>query len=82
MIHISTYFFPTLIGLTEQIGIPYIPEDWRLFIDASSKSLKVVLLHNRVQYEQYPSLPIAHSLLLKESYENTKMLLAKIQYHE
>lgn len=54
--------------------------DWRLFIDGSSKSLKVVLLHNRVRSEQYPSLPIAHSVLLKESYDTTKLLLEKIQY--
>ncbi|XP_062704623.1 uncharacterized protein LOC115265503 [Aedes albopictus] len=69
-------------GLFSEIGIPLIVRDWRLFIDGSSKSLKVVLLHNRVKSEQYPSLPIAHSILLKESYATTKLLFNKIQYEK
>ena len=54
------------------IGIPCIPSEWRLFIDSSSKSLKAVLLHNG---NKYPSLPLAHSVHLKETYENVKTVL-------
>ena len=45
------------------IGIPCISCEWRLFIDSSSKNLKAVLLHNG---NKYPSLPLAHSVHLKE----------------
>lgn len=39
---------------------------WKLFIDYSQKSLKNVLLHNG---NQLTSIPIAHSVHLKETYE-------------
>src|SRR6218665_2673181 len=47
------------------------PSEWRLFIDSSSRSLKAVLLHNG---NNYPSLPLAHSVHLKEDYTSVKML--------
>ena len=34
-------------GLFEELGVPYNPSNWRLFMDASKYSLKAVLLHNR-----------------------------------
>ena len=64
-------------GLIEKLGTVYNPSDWRLFIDASKSSLKAVLLHNT---NQFASIPLAHSTCMKESYENMKLLLGKLQY--
>ena len=66
-------------GLFEAIGIPCNTSDWRLFIDSSSKSLKTVLLHNT---NKCPSIPLAHSVQMKENYENVKMLLSALQYDQ
>ena len=57
----------------------YKPNDWRIFIDSSTRRLKCVLLHNG---NRYVSLPIAHSTKLKEEYDNIKLLLQKIKYDE
>ena len=54
----------------------YRPEDWRLFIDSSKKSLKCVLLHNS---NGFASIPIAPSTNLKEEYDNIKMVLQRIK---
>lgn len=64
-------------GLFEHIKIPHEPDQWRLFIDSSSRSLKAVLLHNG---NKFPSIPVAHSAQLKETYENIKLLLEKLKY--
>ena len=64
-------------GLYEKIGIEHNPNEWRLFIDSSSKILKAVLLHNG---NIYPSIPIAHSTQMTENYENVKHLLGRISY--
>ena len=66
-------------GLVQQMGLEFRPENWRLFIDSSSRSLKCVLLHNG---NQYAPLPIAHSTRLKEEYQNIKMVLLKLCYHD
>jgi hypothetical protein len=66
-------------GLFEAIGITCNPIEWRLFIDSSSRSLKAVLLHNG---NQYPSLPVAHSVHLKEDYTSVKMLLSALKYND
>ena len=55
----------------------YQDEEWRLFIDSSKRSLKVVLLHNG---NRFAPIPIAHSTKLKETYENLKIVLDKIKY--
>ena len=49
----------------------------RLFIDSSKTSLKAVLLHNE---GKIPSVPLAYATNMKETYENLKILLEKIQY--
>ena len=51
--------------------------EWRLFIDASKKSLKVVLLHNT---NKLASIPIGHSTEMKEEYSTLKFVLGKIKY--
>ena len=64
-------------GLFNDIGIVHNPEEWRLFIDSSTRSLKAVLLYNG---NRFPSIPVAHSVHLKEDYKNVKLLLEKINY--
>ena len=66
-------------GLFEEVEFPYDPSDWQLFMDSSTRSLKVVLLYNG---NKYPSIPIAHSVHLKEVYENVKHLLHMVKYEE
>jgi hypothetical protein len=58
-------------------GIEHDPTQWRLFIDSSKRSLKGVLLHSG---NMYGSIPVAHSVHLKETYENMKVLLTSIQH--
>ena len=66
-------------GLLNALGCDYESSEWRLFIDSSKASLKCVLLSNG---NQYASVPIRHSVLLKESYDAMKMVLTKIKYSE
>jgi len=51
--------------------------EWRLFIDSSKASLKAVLLYNG---NTLPSVPVAYATNMKETYENMKILLERIQY--
>ena len=62
----------------QESGIAYSASDWRFFIDSSKRSLKAVLLHNG---NVYPSIPIAHSVQMKEDRESVKILLELIQYN-
>lgn len=64
-------------GLMNEFGVEYKKEDWRLFIDSSKTSLKAVLLHNG---NTYASIPVGHSVHMKESYENLEIVLNKIGY--
>ena len=52
---------------------------WRLFIDSSKRSLKGVLLHNG---NMFPSIPVAHSVHLKETYASMQLLLTSLNYGE
>ena len=50
-------------GIVGQLGISsYNPEEWRVFMDRSKRSLKCVLLPNG---NSYGSVPIDHSTVLK-----------------
>lgn len=60
-------------------GYPHIVNEWRLFIDASSSALKAVLLHNG---NKEPTVPIAYSTLMSETYEVMEFLFQKIQYYQ
>ena len=64
-------------GLMGQFKITYDKKDWRLFIDSSKRSLKAVLLHYG---SDYASVPIGHSVYLKERYENLALILDKVKY--
>ena len=64
-------------SVMEVLGHEYNPHQWRLFIDSSKVSLKVVLLHNG---NIFPSVSLAHAAIMKESYESMKLLLGKFKY--
>ena len=73
-------FCHNIPGLLAKLGVnDYNPEEWRLFIDSSKYSLKVVLLHNG---NVLGSIPVAHSTKLKETYDAVKLVLLKIKYDE
>ena len=60
-------FCNDVCSFMEVLGHKYNPHRWRLFIDSSKVSLKVVLLHNG---NRFPSVPLAHAANTKESYES------------
>ena len=67
-------------GFLSEMGLSeYNPDEWRLFIDSSKRSLKCVLLHNG---NKFACVPIGHSVIVKEHYLNVKMVLQKLRYSE
>lgn len=64
-------------ALFDRFGHPHHPEEWRLFIDSSVESLKVVLLHIG---NQYPSVPIGYGREVSEDYDTMKLILSLINY--
>ena len=70
-------FCYTVDSLMNIFGIKHEPQEWRLIIDSSKLSLKVVSLHNG---NQYPSIPVGQAVHMKETYENLKQLLNKLEY--
>lgn len=72
-------FCNNIESLMRELNIPYETKDWRLFIDGSKTSLKAVLLHNG---NEYPSIPVAYTTVLKETYENIKSILDVIKYKD
>jgi len=59
--------------------IEYNSTEWRVFIDSSVKSHRVILLHNA---NTFASIPIGHSVYLKENYNDLAMILEKVNYQE
>ena len=73
-------FCNNIQDLLSAMGLPkYNPDEWRLFIDSSKRSLKCVLLHNG---GKFACVPIGHSVILKEHYTSVKMVLQKLCYDE
>ena len=70
-------FCQDIPGLFDIIGIPFVIDQWRLFIDSSTRSLKAMLLHYG---NKLPTLPLAHSVSLKEDYYSAKVLLNSLKY--
>ena len=66
-------------GLVLYMGMDYNAAEWRMFVDSSKRSLKAVLLYNG---NTVASLPIAHSVTLKETYETLKTLLTSVKYDD
>jgi hypothetical protein len=61
------------------LGQGHKTDEWRLFVDSLKHSLKAVLPHNG---NKHPSIPIAYAVHRKETYENIKNLLDKINYNK
>jgi len=57
-------FCNDVCSVMEVLVNDYNPDQWRLFIDSSKVSLKVVLLHNG---NRLPSIPLTHAANMKES---------------
>ena len=66
-------------GVMNDLVDKYQVNEWRLFIDSCRRSLKGVLLHNS---NRLASVPVAHFVKLKETYENLKQLLINVKYSE
>ncbi|KAL4702128.1 hypothetical protein ACJJTC_000132 [Scirpophaga incertulas] len=62
-----------------ELGLTHISTEWRLFIDSSKSSLKAVLLHNG---NIKPSIPVAYSVSMKETYDNLGAVLRAIKYED
>jgi len=63
----------------EDLGHEYNPDKWRLFINSSKMSLKLVLFHNG---NRFPSVPLALAANMKECYESMKLPLGKFKCDE
>lgn len=64
-----------------KLGFVHLPKGFCLFIEASTTSLKIVLLHVLGNYG--PLIPVAYATELKKTYrryENMKLILNAIQY--
>ena len=66
-------------GLISALKIVYVPVEWRLFLESSVKSLKVVLLHNG---NKVGFVLVGHSVKLTECYKNIKFVLESLQYNQ
>lgn len=66
-------------SLFKAMNITHVSSEWRLFVDASSKSLKAVLLHNG---NVLPTIPVAYTTKHKESYESMRLLFELLKYEE
>ena len=64
-------------GLMSELGCEHNPADWRLFIESSKTSLKVVSLHNG---SIKPSIPVGYSIHRKETYNTMKILLDLLEH--
>lgn len=66
-------------GLLLAKGLPaYDSSKWKLFIDNSKRSLKCVLLHIG---NNFGSIPVGHSVIMKEEYGSIKIVVERLQYH-
>lgn len=77
----ATYAYCSNIrGLMNEMGIhDYDPNEWRLFIDASKRSLKVVLLYRDSSKKP---VPIMYAVGMKETYDTMNLILNCIEYDE
>ena len=53
--------------------------EWRLFVDSSNRSPKAVLLNNG---NKFSSIPVGHSVEMKESHKSMELLLSALNYQE
>jgi hypothetical protein len=76
---VSLVYSNNINGLIAALGVDYDPEQWRLFIDSSCRSLKAVLLHNG---NRVASVPVGHSVQMSENYNNMDLLLRSLNYSQ
>ena len=76
---LSLVYCNNIADLMKSMGPDYINTEWRLFIDSSSRSLKAVLLHNG---NKYSSIPIGHSVQMRETHDSMDQLLSALNYHD
>ena len=75
----SLVYCINIAGLIKSMGLEYDATGWRLFIDSSSRSLKAVILHN---VNNFSSIPIGHSIQMKETHNSMDYLLSVFNYQE
>jgi hypothetical protein len=73
----SMVFCHNINGLFKGLKQEHNLSDWRLFFDSSQRSLKAVLRKGNSK----PYIPTAHSIHLKETYDNMRILLEAMQYN-
>lgn len=74
----SIHYCNNIDGLFESLGTRHKANDWRLFIDSSKHSLKAALVHNG---NKLPTIPVAHAVGVKETYEQIGVVLQLIKYN-
>lgn len=60
----------------QRFGNNYIIDEWRLFVDSSKRSLKLVLVNNG---NKHALVSVDHSVHVKESFDNLELVLTKIK---
>ena len=70
-------YYNNVEGLLKGLGSTHNPEEWRLFVHWSKYSFKAAQQHNG---NINPSIPFAHSVHMKDAYENTDLLLKAMSY--
>ena len=73
----SLVYCNNIAGLLKSIAYDVI--EWRLFIDSSSRSLNAVLLYHG---NSFSSIPIEHSVQMKETHNTMNHLLSAVNYQE
>ena len=73
----NVVFCNDVSSVIEALGHQHDSTNLRLRTDSSKVSLIAVMLRN---WNKFPTVPLAHTTNMKESYENMKLLLEKIQY--
>lgn len=68
-----------LEGLFSAFEEEFVASHWRLFIDASTESLKVALLDNK---NVLPTVIVGYSRYCPENYDNMKQILSFIKYEK
>lgn len=68
-----------IAGLVSELGMDYNADEWRLFIDGSTTSLKAVLLHRT---NKNPYIPLGLGTNMKEAYKTLGQIMEKIKYDE
>lgn len=76
---VSLVYCNNIKKLIEAMGLSYVPAEWRLFIDSSSRSLKAVLLNNG---NKIASVPVGHSVQMSETYNTMELLLNSLDYKQ